>query len=171
MKLDEFNQLSDVDATYALLQCCTSTSWAEKVATGRPYTNVSLLERAADMNWRGLNETDYLQAFEGHPQIGNMKSLRAKYSNTKALARGEQSEVKQANEDELTALSQGNKDYLSQFGFIFIVCATGKSAGQMLALLQSRLPNDRSTEVRNAAEEQRKIFHIRLAKMILEKTA
>jgi len=88
-----------------------------------------------------------------------------KYANTKALAAGEQSGMNVADEQTVVELAQGNDDYHAKFGFIFIVCATGKSAGEMNALLQGRIGNDRATELLNAAEEQRKIFHIRLNKL------
>ena len=113
-----------------------------------------------------MTEADYLQAFEGHPKIGDITSLKAKYANTKELASGEQSAVDEASDEVLERLAQGNDTYQEKFGFIFLVCATGKSAAEMLALLEMRLPNDRATELINAAEEQRKIFHIRLGKML-----
>ena len=166
MTLDDLNHLSEEDAEHAFMQCCTSSSWVKKMIESRPYANRAALNAAADANWQGLAEADYLEAFEGHPKIGDVNSLRAKYANTKKLASGEQSAVKQADESVLQALKTGNDDYLDKFGFIFIVCATGKSAEQMLALLEARLPNDRATELANAAEEQRKIFHIRLEKLL-----
>lgn len=166
MTLTELNQLNKAQATEAFMQCCTSSNWVEKMTAARPFDSAQAIGRAADDYWLRLADKDFLEAFDGHPKIGDVNSLRAKYANTKALASGEQSSVNEASDDVLTALSQGNDDYQSKFGFIFIVCATGKSAAQMLALLQARLPNDRATELRNAAEEQRKIFHIRLQKLI-----
>ncbi|MCJ8270354.1 MAG: 2-oxo-4-hydroxy-4-carboxy-5-ureidoimidazoline decarboxylase [Psychrosphaera sp.] len=166
MTLRELNQLSSAKAIEAFMQCCTASSWVEKMVASRPFTDVALMRVAAYLIWQGWADCDYLEAFEGHPKIGDVNSLRAKYANTKALASGEQSSVNEASEQVLNDLSQGNDDYFDKFGFIFIVCATGKSAAQMLALLQARLPNDRATELVNAAEEQRKIFHIRLEKLL-----
>ena len=132
----------------------------------RPYDSADALRLAADDNWRGLAEADYLQAFDGHPKIGDVGSLKAKYANTKELAAGEQSSVNEASDEVIRALADGNTRYQEKFGFIFIVCASGKSAGEMLALLQARLPNNRDRELANAAEEQRKIFHLRLEKLL-----
>jgi 2-oxo-4-hydroxy-4-carboxy-5-ureidoimidazoline decarboxylase len=148
------------------MQCCVSERWVERMVESRPFADVEALYSAADSNWQNLDDADYLQAFEGHPMIGDVSTLRAKYANTKELASGEQSSVNQATEEVIQALSRDNKAYFDKNGFIFIVCATGKSAAEMLALLQARLPNDRATEIVNAAEEQRKITRIRIEKML-----
>ena len=107
-----------------------------------------------------------MQAFQGHPKIGDVGSLKAKYANTKELAAGEQSGMTVATDDVISTLAKGNLDYENKFGFIFIVCATGKSAQEMSELLQARLTNERTTELVNAAEEQRKIFQIRLNQLL-----
>lgn len=166
MKLSELNQLTNADAIAQFRQCCTAERWCESMATKRPFSTLAELKASADRCWATMTEKDWMQAFEGHPKIGDVSSLKAKYANTKALASGEQSGAAVANEETLLALKQGNDDYVEKFGFIFIVCATGKSAEEMLALLQARLPNDRETELRNAAEEQRKILQIRIDKLI-----
>jgi 2-oxo-4-hydroxy-4-carboxy-5-ureidoimidazoline decarboxylase len=132
----------------------------------RPFASSQALFDRADDEWQNLAEEDYLQAFDGHPKIGDVNSLRAKYANTKELAAGEQAQVNAASDDVMQNLAQGNSNYQNKFGFIFIVCATGKSARQMLALLLDRLENDRETELLNAAEEQRKIFQLRLRKLV-----
>ena len=166
MTLEELNDLSKVDAKHTFMQCCTSEVWVNNMVNERPFITRQAMSGAADLAWKNLTELDYLQAFDGHPKIGDVNSLRAKYANTKALASGEQRSVKQASEQVLRELSVGNDEYQAKFGFIFIVCATGKSASQMLTLLQARLPNDRNTEIMNAAEEQRKIFQLRLDKCL-----
>jgi 2-oxo-4-hydroxy-4-carboxy-5-ureidoimidazoline decarboxylase len=166
MNLDELNNLSEAEATHGFMQCCTASNWVEMMVSSRPFANGLELSSKADDIWGGLGEYDLLEAFEGHPQIGNVDTLRTKYANTKALASGEQSSVNQASEQVLQDLANGNAEYLNKFGFIFIVCATGKSAEQMLNLLLARLPNDKITELVNAAEEQRKIFQLRLQKLI-----
>ena len=158
--------MTEAEATHAFMQCCTSETWVAKMVAKRPFASAESCKNAANELWKNLAEEDYLQAFDGHPKIGDVNSLRAKYANTKELASGEQSAVNHADEQVLADLAKGNDDYDSKFGFIFIVCATGKSAEEMLALLQARLPNDRATELVNAAEEQRKIFHIRLEKLL-----
>lgn len=166
MTLDELNQLTEAELKDVLMQCCTAMTWVKKLSKKRPFINKQALVTAASSAWQNLAEQDYLSAFEGHPKIGDVNSLRDKYANTKALASGEQSQVDHACEQVLADLSSANDRYLAKFGFIFIVCATGKTAPQMLTLLLQRLPNDRETEIVNAAEEQRKIFEIRLDKLI-----
>ncbi|MBA6391298.1 2-oxo-4-hydroxy-4-carboxy-5-ureidoimidazoline decarboxylase [Colwellia sp. BRX10-3] len=166
MNLAQLNELTVDETSHIFMQCCTSATWVAGMVKARPFADKQDLKTKADIAWQGLDEADYLEAFEGHPQIGNVDTLRAKYANTKELASGEQSSVSEATEQVIKSLSQGNADYLEKFGFIFIVCATGKSAAQMVELLQERLPNDKATELANAAEEQRKIFHLRLEKLI-----
>ncbi|CAH0991378.1 Uric acid degradation bifunctional protein [Sinobacterium norvegicum] len=166
MDLTTLNNSSNEDAAHAFMQCCVSERWVERMVNSRPFADIEALNSAADSNWKNLDDADYLQAFEGHPMIGDVSTLRAKYANTKELASGEQSSVNQATEDVIQALAAGNKAYFEKNGFIFIVCATGKSAAEMLALLEARLPNDSATEIVNAAEEQRKITRIRIEKML-----
>ena len=166
MELAKLNELTHADATTAFMQCCTATAWVEQLVQARPFASADELKTKADAIWSTLTEKDFLEAFDGHPKIGDVGSLKAKYANTKALASGEQSSVNEASDEVINALAAGNTAYEEKFGFIFIVCATGKSAAQMLALLEARLPNDRDTELKNAAEEQRKIYHIRLEKLL-----
>jgi 2-oxo-4-hydroxy-4-carboxy-5-ureidoimidazoline decarboxylase len=166
MSVELINRASAEDAAQLFLQCCTSQSWIAAMVAARPYANAEQVRSQADDCWSGLAEADYLEAFDGHPKIGDVSSLKAKYANTKALAAGEQSGVNVAADAVIQALADGNTAYEEEFGFIFIVCATGKSAEEMSALLQARLPNDRAAEVLNAAEEQRKIFHIRLTQLL-----
>jgi len=166
MYLSELNQLPDKQAELAFSQCCTSMQWIKKMIAAKPFKNHKQLGEVANTIWSTLSENDYLQAFNGHPKIGDVNSLKEKFANTKALASGEQSSVSEATKSLLSKLAEANKIYLDKFGFIFIVCATGKSAEEMLELLQQRLVNDRQTELKNAAEEQRKIFQIRLNKLL-----
>lgn len=147
-------------------QCCASDAWVERMLTGTPYPDAAAVVAAADRNWQGLDESDYLQAFAAHPKIGDIHSLKAKYADTQTLAAAEQSGVATADDAVIQALARGNRDYQNKFGFIFIVCASGKSAREMCELLQARLPNDRTTELQNAAEEQRKILQLRLEKLL-----
>jgi 2-oxo-4-hydroxy-4-carboxy-5-ureidoimidazoline decarboxylase len=166
MSLEEINQASSADAAHMFRQCCTSQHWIERMVTTRPYASADALRQQADNHWRDMAEADYLEAFDGHPKIGDVGSLKAKYANTKALAAGEQSGVNVATDEVIQRLAAGNRQYEETFGFIFIVCATGKSAEQMTDLLEARLPNERAVELGNAAEEQRKIFHIRLNQLL-----
>ena len=166
MTLEDLNNQTVEQAQHTFMQCCTSSVWCERMVEARPFADEQALKKSANMIWQALEETDFLEAFEGHPKIGDVNSLRAKYANTKELAGNEQGLVKQAADNVLEVLAQGNSDYEKKFGFIFIICATGKSAQEMSDLLQARLPNTKDQEFVNAAEEQRKIFQIRIDKAL-----
>ena len=132
----------------------------------RPFSDFANLQETADKLWKKSSEEDLLQAFDGHPEIGDVSTLREKYKNTASSAGHEQSAVNAASDKTLSALAKGNQDYKDKFGFIFIVCASGKTADEMLELLLERLPNSRERELINAGEEQRKITQIRLEKLL-----
>ena len=129
----------------------------------RPFGNDAKLLFAARNEWFGLTEADWLEAFSHHPKIGDRAALAARFPATHDLSAKEQSAVGAAQGDVLDTLAEENERYFDRFGFIFIVCATGKTAEEMLGLLRARLTNDRSTELRIAAEEQAKITALRLA--------
>ena len=129
----------------------------------RPFVSSDALFESAESIWVSLGKEDWLEAFSHHPQIGDRAALDARFPQTHDLSANEQSGIGIAGADVLTALAQANTDYFNRFGFIFIVCATGKSAEEMLALLLSRLQNDRVTELRIAVEEQAKITALRLS--------
>lgn len=160
------NQLDEAAAKEALAKCCGARRWVERMAALRPFASIDALNEAADRIWWELEPADWLEAFTHHPKIGDRESLRQKFASTAAWASNEQSGTTAASEDVLAALAEGNQAYDRKFGHIFIVCATGKSAQEMLDILQSRLPNDPATELRIAAEEQRKITRLRLEKLI-----
>jgi 2-oxo-4-hydroxy-4-carboxy-5-ureidoimidazoline decarboxylase len=146
-----------------LLRACGSTAWVDRMMARRPFGSQGTLLSAARREWFALSEHDWLEAFSHHPKIGDRAALAARFPATHDLSAHEQSAVGLAPDAVLNALADANEAYLDRFGFIFIVCATGKSAEQMLALLRARLPNDRATELRNAAEEQSKITALRLS--------
>lgn len=166
MSITVLNALQPQAAHLAFMQCCTANTWVERMVAAMPYNNLAALSTQADISWQNLTEADYLQAFEGHPKIGDVSSLREKYRSTEKIAAGEQSGVNTATEQALGELKQLNDDYQEKFGFIFIVCATGKTATQMLDILVKRYANNRAEEIINAAEEQRKILQLRIEKMI-----
>jgi 2-oxo-4-hydroxy-4-carboxy-5-ureidoimidazoline decarboxylase len=166
MDLQQINNLALDKARHLFMQCCTSERWVEKMVAGRPYIDANSLRQTADRYWDQMAEDDYLQAFEGHPKIGDITSLKAKYANTKELASDEQAGIKQAYDQLMIDLAEDNRAYEEKYGFIFIVCATGKSAEEMLNLLRVRLKNTRHRELEIASEEQRKIFHLRLEKIL-----
>ena len=150
------------EARAILFRACGSSRWVDRMMARRPFGNSAKLLFAARNEWFGLTEVDWLEAFSHHPRIGDRASLEERFPQTHDLSAKEQSGIGIAGADVLTALAQANTDYFDRFGFIFIVCATGKSAEEMLALLVSRLLNDRAAELRVAAEEQAKITAIRL---------
>ena len=132
-----------------------------------PFYDLESLIRSANSHWQEIQGADVLQAFEAHPKIGDVSSLREKYSNTKDIAGNEQSGANEADEQTLQMLASGNTAYENKFGYIFIVCATGKSAAEMLDILNTRLPNSAPQELPIAAEEQRKITQLRLEKLFV----
>lgn len=131
-----------------------------------PFENLDEVLTKSDRVWAACSIEDGLQAFTHHPKIGDLKSLEQKFATTKDWAGGEQAGVNQATQETLLALAKGNADYEEKFGYIFIVCATGKSAQEMLDLLTVRLKNDSETEMKIAMGEQNKITHIRLEKLL-----
>lgn len=167
MTLEELNTLDPEAAARTFRDCCAADPWVAGMVAGRPYRDLEhLLEHSRSL-WPTLCESDWLQAFSAHPRIGDINSLRAKYASTRTLASTEQAGALQADSQVLERLHEGNERYLEQFGFIFIVCATGKSAADMLQLLEQRLNNSREEEIRNAAREQTRITELRLEKLFM----
>ena len=123
MTLTELNKTDSGSAGLFFRQCCTSSMWAEQMVSGRPYRDRSHLRDYADDCWGRLSESDYLEAFEGHPKIGDIESLKKKFKGSQDIARNEQSSVAEANIETLERLSIGNTEYEKKFGFIFIVFA------------------------------------------------
>jgi 2-oxo-4-hydroxy-4-carboxy-5-ureidoimidazoline decarboxylase len=165
MNVQSLNNMPPDTARAALLRCCGSRRWADAMTACRPFASPDKAYQAADKVWSGLDRTDWLEAFAAHPRIGDLDSLRKKFATTADLASGEQAGVTGAGEDVIRALADGNSEYEAKFGHIFIVCATGKTAAEMLAILRERLPNDPDTELRIAAAEQAKITRLRLEKL------
>jgi OHCU decarboxylase len=132
----------------------------------RPFHNVDDLLTRADSVWWSLNREDWREAFRAHPKIGEQKAAASQSEQARNWSTQEQSGIEGAAEATKTALAQGNQEYEKRFGFIFIVCATGKSSEEMLAILNRRLRNEPGTELTVAAEEQRKITRLRLEKLL-----
>lgn len=128
----------------------------------RPFAGQDAALAAARDEWFRLSPDDWRDAFSHHPKIGDGESLRARFPLTHQLSAREQASVADAGDAVLDSLADGNERYQQKFGYIFIVCATGKRADEMLALLEARLPNDPETEIRIAAEEQARITAMRL---------
>jgi 2-oxo-4-hydroxy-4-carboxy-5-ureidoimidazoline decarboxylase len=171
MTLPELNQLPLSRLKKALATCCGSSAWVNELAKTLPLeSNESLFEQA-DIIWYSLTESDWWEAFADHPKIGDIDSLREKFGNTetreaKNWAEGEQAGVSTASQQVLDELAEGNRRYEEKFGYIFIVCATGKSAPEMLETLTARLPNPPEAEILIASQEQAKIIRIRLEKLV-----
>ena len=163
MNIDSVNSLSMDDLGLRLQESCHCTAWAKRVAMSAPFSTVDNLVEICTAQWLKATEDEILEAFSGHPQIGDMNALRNKYAST---ASAEQGQVTSADESVLLALSNQNQAYLKKFGFIFIVCATGKSASEMLALLEARINNSRDEELVNGAREQGEIMKLRLGKLL-----
>ncbi len=166
MTLAEFNHLPENEQRLQLFNCCGSTTWVKKMMAHVPFDAMDALLEHAALEWETCTADDWMEAFSHHPKIGDMASLEKKFASTAALAGGEQSSVRTASRETLEALATGNMTYEERFGFIFIVCATGKSAAEMLGLLQARLDNTRDVELLQAMQEQGKITALRLQKII-----
>lgn len=154
------NELDPAVCTDLLRRCCGSDAWVRLMVGARPFASHEDLLQRSDRIWQSLQKEDWLQAFAAHPRIGSR--------DARGWAAGEQAGTRDANAALLDRLSERNRKYESRFGYIFIVCATGKSADEMLALLESRLANEPGHELQIAAEEQRKITRLRLEKLLAE---
>lgn len=160
--------LDEDAAQAAFLRCCGSERWASAMVQARPFASRTELYGVAESTWWGLGDGDWKEAFAHHPKIGaDVDKLREKFAATADWSAGEQAGVSGASEETLAALAQGNEAYDRRFGHVFLVCATGKSADQMLEALQERLENEPSAELRIAAGEHVKITRIRLEKLEL----
>jgi 2-oxo-4-hydroxy-4-carboxy-5-ureidoimidazoline decarboxylase len=151
------NGLTGEAARTALTRCCASTQWVQRMLAGRPYAGDPQLFQAAEREWWALDRADWLEAFAAHPRIGERAS--------DAWSRAEQSGVTRAGADLRLALREENGAYERRFGHVFLVCATGRGAAELLADLKARLANDPDTELRVAAGEQAKITRLRLEKL------
>ena len=164
--LRKFNELPVKIAQEQLLRCCGCALWAKAMAARRPFADINSLLAAADEIWNYLGRPQRLEAFSHHPRIGDEEGLRKKYASTRAWAAEEQVSVAGATDAVQDELAQSNRRYEQKFGYIFIVHATGKSAEQMLVLLNERLKNEEEAEIKIAAAEQAEITKIRLEKLI-----
>ena len=166
MTLEALNDLEPVALKEALRTCCGSSVWAENMVVLFPVTDPSTLFAAAVEIWRNCSEKDWREAFTHHPKIGDIEGLKKKFAATEAWASAEQSGTGSASLEVLEALAKGNRIYEEKFGYIFIVCATGKSAAEMLGLLRERLGNEPEEEILIAMGEQEKITRLRLEKLL-----
>ena len=173
MRLDDLNRLDDGAAVRQLLQCCGSSRWAARMAASRPFGDLAAMVQAADRVFATLERADWLEAFGAHPAIGASGAGEAGKagggagaSQVEGWASHEQQLVADATDATRRRLADLNRAYEVRFGYIFIVCATGKTGAEMLAVLERRLDNDPESELQIAANEQQKITHLRLQKLV-----
>ena len=160
------NSLNEEAAISELLQCCGSRRWAQRMSNDRPYSTLENLITHADQLWWSLTPADWLEAFRSHPKIGEKKAGDTVSVQSQQWSGQEQAGVDNASRQTVDSLAALNRDYEEKFGFIFIICATGRTSGEMLAALQERLQHDSDTELRLAAAEQAKITQLRLKKLL-----
>jgi OHCU decarboxylase len=170
LRLEDLNTLPDADAVALLLRCCGSSRWARLMAGKRPFDSIAQVAARADQVWALLGGEDWLEAFSSHPRIGDGGARAEDATDRARLEWGpgaEQSRVSSAGSGVRDRLAAANREYEARFGYIYIVCATGKSAEEMLALLERRMTNAPGDELAVAAEEQRAITRLRLGKLLV----
>lgn len=151
-----------------LRSCCGSSRWVAGMVARRPFGSREALLSAADEVWRALDPEDWLEAFSHHPRIGKQKTVEPQLQRAAAWSNSEQEGVERSTADVRDAIAAANRDYERRFGYIYIVCASGRSADEMLSMERERLKNSPDEEVATAAEEQRKITQLRLVKLLDE---
>jgi 2-oxo-4-hydroxy-4-carboxy-5-ureidoimidazoline decarboxylase len=159
MTLDAVNALPTQLAAAEFARCCGSSRWAASMAAARPFDRLETMQKTADTVWASLGREDWLEAFGAHPKIGDARGASA-------WSAAEQSGMQSADRVTALRLADFNARYERRFGYIFIVCATGKSPADMLEMIETRLSNDPREELAIAAAEQRKITRLRLAKLV-----
>jgi allantoicase len=164
--LERFNRLPRQRAQRALLDCCGSKNWAQQMAARRPFEGEQALFETADKIWTTLAREDWLEAFLHHPPIGETRAKAKQSAAASRWSAKEQSSVQKTAPEVLQSLAEQNRAYAEKFGYVFLICASGKLSEEILSNLRQRLPNDPETELRFAAEEQRKITRLRLEKLL-----
>ncbi len=167
--IEDWNALPVEAAGEAVLPCCGSQAWALGLASRRPLSTLPELLAASDAAWWSLTEADWQQAFDSHPRIGEQGAVGHATDASLTWSAGEQRAAELSDTDAKAKLAEGNRAYEAKFGRIFIVCATGKSAQEMLAILAHRMGNTAEAELHETAEQQREITHIRLRKWLAER--
>ena len=165
-----FDALPAEAAADLLRACCGASRWVSSMVDRRPFGSVDALLAAADEIWWSLDEADWREAFSHHPRIGEQTSAAGSSERARSWSSSEQAGVATAQDTVRDSLLAANREYEKRFGFIYIVCATGKTATEMLTLARQRLGNAKDVELRVAAEEQRKITRLRLQKLFAEET-
>jgi 2-oxo-4-hydroxy-4-carboxy-5-ureidoimidazoline decarboxylase len=166
--LSRWNLLLENEAAQEVLPCCGSRVWASTLAFQRPFEDVANLLATSDRIWLGLSAADWLEAFQSHPRIGETRNIAESSARSRQWSAQEQSHAVDSAASLKEALAEGNREYEKKFQRVFIICATGKSAVEILENLQRRLKNDDATELHEAAEQQRQIIQIRVKKWLTE---
>lgn len=160
------DRLGEQEVAAQLRVCCGAHRWIEGMLAARPFGSAARARDEADRIWSGLDPADWLEAFDHHPRIGERKTVASQDTTAAARSSNEQAQVTKAAAEVKKELAQVNAEYERRFGFIYIVSAAGRTAEELLAIARERMHNDRDTELRVAAEEQRKIMQLRLAKLL-----
>jgi OHCU decarboxylase len=164
--IERLNQLPAEQVAAALAECCGSREWTRRMVASRPFASADQLIELAETIWWELAEQDWLEAFRSHPRIGERKAEAAQTQRERGWSAGEQAGVSLAAPDTLQALARGNREYEERFGYIYIVCASGRSADEMLSFLRQRLHHTPEEELPVAAAEQARITRLRLEKLL-----
>ena len=164
--LQQLNSLEREQAQVEFHKCCGSRKWAERMADARPFDDLDALLRVADQIWWSLDAADWLEAFGHHPKIGERQAAKALSEEAERWSEEEQASVRVAAQTTMMEMEAANREYERRFGFIFIVCASGRTTEEMLAMLKERLKNETDKELRVAAEEQQRITQLRLRKLL-----
>ena len=164
--LNSLNSLPVAEAEKELLQCCGSTRWARQMADARPFEALEDLLASADKIWWSLDRNDWLEAFRSHPKIGEKKAADPVSTQARQWSGQEQAGVAAASQETVNSLATLNRAYEEKFGFIFIICATGKTSAEMMSSLRERLEHEPVDELPIAAAEQSKITALRLNKLL-----
>jgi 2-oxo-4-hydroxy-4-carboxy-5-ureidoimidazoline decarboxylase len=162
----ELDSMPAARAKELLALCCGASEWVSAMLARRPFGSREAVYAAADEIWQSLDREDWLEAFADHPRIGESKSAVQPTEQGSTWAAGEQSEVERAGDRVRSELARANREYEDRFGYIYIVCATGKSADEMLSIAHERLSNGPERELLVASEEQRQITRLRLGKLL-----
>lgn len=164
--IERFNRLTRAQGRRALLDCCGSKKWAERLLGQRPFASAERLYDAADKVWAELSRKDWLEAFRHHPPIGGTKTQEKQSKTARQWSAEEQGASQRAARETLAVMAAANEAYEAAFGHVFLICASGKTGEEILQNLQQRLSNDAEVELQVAAEEQRKITRLRLRKLL-----
>lgn len=164
--LRQLNVLQPAAAETEFLKCCASRNWAREMSRHLPFRNATDLHDTAKSVWWSLSDEDWLEAFRSHPKIGEQKAADQAPAASLSWSSKEQAGVSNASAALKALLAELNRRYEEKFGFIYIVCATGKNSEELLAILQERLGHDSKTELQIAAREQSQITELRLNKLL-----